>query len=156
MTDTARTTTTTATLGALAPDFDLPSSLGPVRLSALRGHPVVVYFMREFSCPMCQGHVRTIRRLARELPAARFLVVGGGTPDDALALARRFSLDVPVLADETRAVYAAYDLGRALGVWQRSGTAVIDRAGVLRAFSASHNPQAAFSADELSRVIGTL
>lgn len=50
--DTLRRMSSAAALdtGTPAPDFTLPAHTGgTVRLSALRGRPVVLYFMREFT-----------------------------------------------------------------------------------------------------------
>ena len=48
--------------GTLAPDFELPDSGGsPVRLSALRGHPVVVYFYPKDDTSVCTKQACTFR-----------------------------------------------------------------------------------------------
>jgi peroxiredoxin len=143
-----------ALIGAPAPDFDLPSTTGHTRLSDLQGRPVVVFFMREFACPMCQGQVRTIQQMAARTPGVHFLIVGGGSVSAAQALARRLKTALPVLADQDRSVYARYDLGRALGLWQRSGTAVIDAHGVLRGLIGSYNPQSAFLERSVTALLG--
>lgn len=150
------TTLAPAQLNVVAPLFDLPSSAGPVSLSAYRGRPVVVFFMREFSCPMCQGHVRTMRHLADQYSSVQFLVVGGGKIEEARRLASRFKLPFPVVADAQREAYAAYDLGKALGIMQRSGTAIIDGAGVLREFIGSYMPMSSLSEREIKRVLDSL
>lgn len=150
------TTLASAQLGTAAPLFDLPSSTGPVRLSAYRGRPVVAFFMREFSCPMCQAHVRAMRQMAGQYPNVQFLVVGGGKLEEARNLAARFKLPFPVVADAQREAYAAYDLGKALGMMQRSGTAIIDGTGVLREFIGSYMPMSSFSEREVKRVLDGL
>jgi hypothetical protein len=43
-----------------------------------------------------------------------------------------------------------------LGILQRSGTAVIDRSGVLRLFIGSFNPMSGFIESELTRVLAGL
>ncbi len=51
--------------GCEAPDFDLPSSDGRrVRLSDLRGRPVLVHFV-SYTCPVTRGGVTTMRELHR-------------------------------------------------------------------------------------------
>lgn len=142
-----------ARLNFPAPSFQLDSSSGSVRLDQYRGRPVVVFFMREFSCVMCQGHVREMKQLSAEHPEAQFLVVGGGSLTQARQLAARFKLSFPVIADPERQAYARYDLGKAMGLMQRSGSAVIDRSGVLRTFIGSFNPMSSFSNREIGRAL---
>lgn len=105
---------------------------------------------------MCQGHVRTLSHLAEQYPHVQFLVIGGGELEEARHLATRFKLSFPVVADARREAYAAYDLGRALGLMQRSGTAVIDRDGMLREFIGSYMPTSSFSEREVKRVLDSL
>ena len=51
--------------GAEAPDFELPSTDGArVRLSSLRGKPVVLHFV-SYTCPVTRGGVYTMRELRR-------------------------------------------------------------------------------------------
>ena len=142
-----------AVLDRIAPSFELDSSQGRVRLEQYRGKKAVVFFMREFNCMICLGHVREMKRLSIAHPGAQFLVVGGGSVDRARALADRYKLNFPVLADPERRAYASYDLGKALGLMQRSGTAVIDGSGVLRLFIGSYSPMSSFIEREVSRVL---
>jgi thioredoxin-dependent peroxiredoxin len=139
-----------------APIFELDSSAGRVRLEQYRGRNIVVFFMREFNCMMCLGHVRELKRLAASQPDTQFLVIGGGSLVQARQLAQRYALNFPVLADPERVAYASYDLGKALGMMQRSGTAVIDRTGVLRLFLGSFNPLTSFLEKEVARVLAGL
>jgi thioredoxin-dependent peroxiredoxin len=145
-----------ATLNLTAPTFELDSSAGRVRLEQYRGRNTVVFFMREFNCMMCLGHVRELKRLALANPQTQFLIIGGGALAQARQLAERYQLNFPVLADPERVAYARYDLGKALGMMQRSGTAVIDANGVLRLFLGSFNPLASFLEREVTRVLNTL
>ena len=53
------------TIGSEAPEFDLPASDGTrVRLSDLRGQPVVLHFI-SYTCPVTRGGVETMRELHR-------------------------------------------------------------------------------------------
>jgi hypothetical protein len=102
--------------GAEAPDFELPSTDGTlVRLSDLRGKPVLLHFV-SYTCPVTRGGVYTMRKL-RELYGKRVrfveVVVRQAHPgelhpayrlqedklDDARALKREERLPWPVLID---------------------------------------------------------
>jgi hypothetical protein len=61
--------------GDLAPDFRLEDLDGnPLRLSALRGRPVVLEF-GSYTCPIFSDRVPEMERLAFEHPQAEFLVI---------------------------------------------------------------------------------
>jgi len=74
---------------------------------------------------------------------ARVLVIGGGTALAARLAARFLRLPFPVLHDPERAVYRAYGFERKLGVFQQSGTVLVDREGVVRHRTAGLNPSGA-------------
>lgn len=100
--------------GAPAPDFELPDQDGnPVRLSELRGQPVVVYFYPKADTPGCTTQARGVRdhRADYERRSARVL----GISPDPVAKVKRFHdkqhLDFTLLADEDHAVAERY------GVW---------------------------------------
>ncbi len=61
--------------GQQAPEFELPDLDGEtLRLSALRGRPVVLEF-GSYTCPIFSDRVPAMERLAREHPEAAFLVI---------------------------------------------------------------------------------
>jgi peroxiredoxin Q/BCP len=100
--------------GAPAPDFALPDQDGnPVRLSELRGQPVVVYFYPKADTPGCTTQACGVRdhRADYERLGARVL----GISPDPVAKVKRFHdkqhLDFTLLADEDHAVAERY------GVW---------------------------------------
>jgi peroxiredoxin len=120
--------------GASAPDFALQSTNGPVRLSDLRGKQVVLYFMRSFSCNVCQQHVA---RLQRQYPALQqrnteVLVIGPDSQAEANKLQRRMKLPFPVIADTEGVAYGSYTLNKTLGILQHSASFLIDSAGTVR------------------------
>jgi AhpC/TSA family protein len=66
---------TGACTGQLAPDFELQDLDGAlVRLSELRGRPVVLEF-GSYTCPIFCDRVAAMERLALEHPDASFLVI---------------------------------------------------------------------------------
>jgi thioredoxin-dependent peroxiredoxin len=100
--------------GAQAPDFELPDQNGnPVRLSALRGRTVVLYFYPKANTPGCTTQACGIRDRAADYDAAGAVVLGV-SPDPVSEVAKfhsRQSLNFTLLADEDHAVCEAY------GVW---------------------------------------
>jgi peroxiredoxin Q/BCP len=100
--------------GDQAPDFELPDQEGrAVRLSDLRGQPVVVYFYPKADTPGCTTQACGVRdhRADYERAGARVL---GISPDPVVKVKRfhdKQSLDFTLLADEDHAVAEAY------GVW---------------------------------------
>ena len=100
--------------GDAAPDFELPDQDGePVRLSALRGQTVVLYFYPRADTPGCTTQACSIRDRGDEYAAAGLRVIG--VSPDPVAKVRRFhdkrDLNFTLLADEDRAVCNLY------GVW---------------------------------------
>jgi thioredoxin-dependent peroxiredoxin len=100
-------------VGDKAPDFDLPGDLGPLRLSKLKGKPVVVYFYPKDDTAGCTVEAKDFSELLKDFTAAGAVVVG--ISPDAVASKAKFrkkhGLTVPLAADEQRAVVGAY------GVW---------------------------------------
>ena len=100
--------------GASAPDFELPDQDGePVRLSALRGRTVVVYFYPKADTPGCTTQACSIRDRGGEYAAAGAMVLG--ISPDPVKKVKKFhdkrDLNFTLLADEDHAVCDAY------GVW---------------------------------------
>jgi peroxiredoxin Q/BCP len=100
--------------GQQAPDFELPDQDGnPVRLSALRGRFVVLYFYPKADTPGCTTQACGIRDRAADYDAAGAVVVGI-SPDPVDSVKKfhgRQSLNFTLLADADHAVCEAY------GVW---------------------------------------
>lgn len=121
--------------GAPAPDLSLATPNGVFRLAAYRGRQhVLLYFMRTFDCPVCMGHVARLRRLAAQLEAQRItvIVLGPGEQHEAERLGSRLGLSFTVIADPERGAYLQYGLDKGLGGIQRSGSFLIDDAGIVR------------------------
>jgi thioredoxin-dependent peroxiredoxin len=97
--------------GQPAPDFTLPDQAGePVRLSDLRGGPVVLYFYPKADTPGCTTQACGIRD-HRDEYAQRGVRVLGVSPDPVKAVKAfhdKQSLDFTLLADEGHAVADAY------------------------------------------------
>lgn len=100
--------------GAPAPDFELASDGGePVRLSSLRGGPVVLYFYPADDTPGCTTQACGIRDVYGEFQE-RGAVVLGVSPDDESShrkFKEKYALPFALLADPDHAVSEQY------GVW---------------------------------------
>jgi thioredoxin-dependent peroxiredoxin len=100
--------------GQAAPDFELPDQDGhPVRLSDLRGGPVVVYFYPKADTPGCTTQACGVRDHRADYERAGATVLG--ISPDPVAKVKKFhdkqSLGFTLLADEDHAVAESY------GVW---------------------------------------
>jgi len=134
--------------GQPAPDFVLRSDTGEtVRLSDLRGRPVVVYFYPKDDTPGCTRQACAIRDSWGEFERAGATVLGISpqSVESHVKFRDKFSLPFPLLADEDHAVAEAY------GAWGpktrygktsvgliRSGF-VIDRDGAVAAAKVNVN-----------------
>ena len=101
-------------VGHEAPDFSLPNQDGePIRLSDLRGQPVVLYFYPKADTPGCTTQACGIRDHRAEYERAGAKVLGV-SPDPVAAVrkfADKYTLDFELLADENHEVAELY------GVW---------------------------------------
>ncbi|MGD0453387.1 MAG: thioredoxin-dependent thiol peroxidase [Solirubrobacteraceae bacterium] len=100
--------------GDQAPDFTLPDQDGhPVKLSDLRGQPVVVYFYPKADTPGCTTQACGVRDHRVDYAKAGAVVLG--ISPDPVAKVKKFhdkqALNFPLLADEGHAVADSY------GVW---------------------------------------
>jgi thioredoxin-dependent peroxiredoxin len=100
------------TVGASAPDFELPSSSGkPLKLSSLRGRQVVLYFYSKDDTPGC-----TVEACAFRDNLPRFdkldAVVLGVSHDNLDSHAKfidKYSLNFTLLSDEDLVAHRLYD-----------------------------------------------
>jgi peroxiredoxin Q/BCP len=97
--------------GDTAPDFALPDQNGDeVRLSDLRGRPVVVYFYPRADTPGCTKQACGVRDHRADYEAAGATVIGisPDPPGRVAKFAAKRSLEFPLLGDEDHAVADAY------------------------------------------------
>ena len=146
--------------GKPAPDFELASDAGePVRLSSLRGKPVVLYFYPKDDTPGCTKQACGIRD-AYDAFRESGAVVLGVSPDDEASHRRfksKYRLPFTLLADPEHKVAEDY------GVWvekQRDGassmgiersTFVIDADGKVAKIMRRVKPET--HADEVLRAL---
>ncbi len=102
--------------GKPAPDFELASDTGErVRLSDLRGKPVVLYFYPKDDTPGCTKQACDLRDAWGDFERAGAVVLGV-SPDGESSHAdfkAKYSLPFPLLADEGHKVSDQY------GVWRQ-------------------------------------
>jgi thioredoxin-dependent peroxiredoxin len=100
--------------GKTAPDFELPDAAGEsVRLSRLKGKPVVVYFYPKDDTPGCTTEGKDFSCLADEFnkAGAEVLGISPDSPQSHRKFQDKHDLTVRLLSDEERKAAEAY------GVW---------------------------------------
>ena len=102
-------------VGAMAPDFTLPTDTGaPLTLSSFRGRPVVLYFYPKDDTSGCTTESCEFRDLVPRFERVNAQILGI-SPDGVKSHAKfrdKYQLNFPLLADEGHAVADQY------GVWQ--------------------------------------
>ena len=99
-----------AKVGQQAPDFELPGTDGPFRLSAHRGRRVVLLFYPGDNTPVCTRQFCSYRDRAEDVDGLDAVIVGISNQDldshEQFKLAH--GLNVPLLADVDGSVAKAY------------------------------------------------
>jgi thioredoxin-dependent peroxiredoxin len=99
--------------GKQAPDFELASDSGErIRLSGLRGRPVVLYFYPKDDTPGCTKQACSFRDLYGEFEE-RGATILGVSPDDEISHVRfkdKYGLPFTLLADPEHQVAEQYDV----------------------------------------------
>ncbi len=148
--------------GTPAPDFELPSESGEtVKLSALRGQPVVLYFYPKDDTPGCTTQACGIRDAYGEFERAGAVVLGI-SPDDERShknFKDKYELPFTLLADTDHSVAEQY------GVWAEKSYAGKTYMGVNRSTfviggdgnvrSVMHDVKPATHADDVLAALGT-
>jgi peroxiredoxin Q/BCP len=100
--------------GQKAPDFDLPTDGGArIKLSKLKGQPVVVYFYPKDDTSGCTKEAQAFTALAPEFDKAGVRVIGI-SPDSVASHAKfrsKYDLGIDLVADEEKKAIEAF------GVW---------------------------------------
>ena len=95
--------------GDTAPDFDLPDQDGQiVRLSDLRGRPVVLYFYPKADTPGCTTQACGMRDILGDIGDTAVLGISPDKPAKQAKFDEKYGLGFPLLADEDHAVAEAY------------------------------------------------
>lgn len=100
--------------GTKAPDFQLPDAQGKtLSLSALKGHPVVVYFYPKDDTSGCTAEAKGFSCLIDDFKKAGAEVIGisPDSPESHAKFQDKYDLGVRLLSDQERKAAEAY------GVW---------------------------------------
>jgi peroxiredoxin Q/BCP len=123
----------TPQVGEQAPDFELPGTDGPFKLSAHRGERVVLLFYPGDHTMVCTKQFCSYRDRADDFAALDATVVGISTQDldSHQGFIEKNSLTVPLLADVDKAVAKAYGAFSSRLQTKRA-VIVIDEDGIVR------------------------
>jgi peroxiredoxin Q/BCP len=123
----------TPQVGEEAPDFELPGTDGPFRLSDHRGERVVLLFYPGDNTMVCTKQFCSYRDRAEDFAALDATVVGISSQDldSHEAFIAKNGLNVPLLADVDKKVAKAYSaFSQRLGT--KRAVIVIDPEGIVR------------------------
>ncbi len=120
--------------GAQAPDFELPSAGGPIRLSDHRGSWVVLYFYPADNTAGCTAEACSFRDNYEDFTDAGAVVIGvsGDSVTSHEGFAAKHRLPFTLVSDTDGTARAAYGVKKSLGLFDGRVTFVIDPEGVVR------------------------
>lgn len=114
---------------------------GPLRLTDLRGHVVLVRFFMEADCPYCRGTAPALNELHRELAERGLVIVGMYTPkphprtvttEEVRAAVEAYGFRFPVAVDDSWAALRRLWLDRVPDATFTSASLLIDKRGIVR------------------------
>ncbi|MGH7681692.1 MAG: thioredoxin-dependent thiol peroxidase [Candidatus Eiseniibacteriota bacterium] len=126
------------TVGMMAPEFSLPSTMGrKVSLSEFRGKRVIIYFYPKDDTPGCTMEACAFRDHLPRIHAKDAVVLGISLDDDLShqRFAQKYNLPFPLLSDVDAAVSRQYGTYKEKNLYGRTywgierTTFVIDREG---------------------------
>jgi len=148
-------------VGSRAPDFALASDQGgEVRLSALRGKKVVLYFYPKDDTPGCTIQACDFRDAAPRFEGVDAVVLGvsADSVESHRKFRDKFALNFPLLADERHEVAEAYGVWKKKSMYGRTfmgierSTFLIDEQGLVAGAWRKVSPQG--HADMLAELLG--
>jgi peroxiredoxin len=149
------------TSGSPAPQMVLEDTTGQtVRLSDYQGkHPVLLYFMRSTSCPVCNRHVQDLVNSGDELAAAnvRVLLAVPEDRDRAAAWKAKRQIPFPVLTGPRGTPHEMIGLSKKVfGSMQQSGSVLVDAKGVIRHAHGATMPTSSYDKKGITAAVGSL
>jgi peroxiredoxin Q/BCP len=123
----------TPQVGEQAPDFQLPGTDGPFKLSDHRGERVVLLFYPGDNTTVCTKQFCSYRDRPDEFASLNATVVGISAQDleSHQGFSQKYGLTVPLLADADKSVAKAYSaFSSRMGT--KRAVIVIDEQGVVR------------------------
>ena len=123
---------TNAQVGDLAPDFELDGTEGTFRLSDHRGERVVLLFYPGDFTPVCTRQFCSYAERAEDVSELDAVVVGISAQDldSHVSFRDAHGIPMPLLADEDKAVAAAYGVTAPI-LGTRRAVVVVDEDGVV-------------------------
>ena len=105
---------------------------------------------------MCIVHAVQLGRVSPQLAAldTALLVLLPGSAEQARKMAKLIRASFPVLADPDQKAFRSFGLGRRLLLIQRSGSALVDRQGMLVYVRRSTSPHGALDLEALMAAAG--
>jgi peroxiredoxin len=106
-----------------------------IALSDFRGKSnVILFFIRETTCPQCRTHVAQLGRMQDQFreAGAEIVVILGNDLDTAKIYADGIDLPFPILSDPERKIYHLYELEKYFLLFQRTASLVVDKLGIVR------------------------
>jgi len=92
------------------PDFAFDEGLGPERLKALRGKPVVINFWASY-CPPCRDELDALTKLRSAYgDGVALLTITDEAPGNARTFLRARGMNLPVIEDPERKIFSAYGI----------------------------------------------
>ena len=126
--------------GKKAPAFTLPADDGSkVKLSALKGSPVVLYFYPRDDTPGCTKEACAFRDRSKEIAklGAKIFGISPDTVESHVKFRDKYQLNFPLLSDEDHRVAEAYGVWKEKSMYGRKywgverSTFIIDEKGVV-------------------------
>jgi peroxiredoxin Q/BCP len=130
--------------GKPAPDFELRTDTGEaVRLSSLRGRPVVLYFYPKDDTPGCTAQACGIRDASERFEDAGAVVLGvsADSEESHRRFREKYGLPFTLVADPDRTLAEPYGVGREGKTSYERSTFVIDSDGNVVRIMRRVNPQ---------------
>jgi thioredoxin-dependent peroxiredoxin len=144
-------------VGEPAPDFELPGTDGPFRLSAHRGERVVLLFYPGDDTPVCTRQFCSYRNESEAFDELDATIVGISAQDldSHAAFIAKHGLNVPLLADVDKAVAKSFGAFQPV-VGTKRAVIIVDEDGVVR-FRHDHALGLSYlSTDDIRAALATL